>query len=196
MKIYDEIDLKNFEFWGDAEDTANHLTSSQFDTLDACLSDIYPDGISPRELNNLFCDSDYIYEIAGVYPKYFRIISDCGVEKYIKCNDKYDEDKLDNSGIENEEISIGEARYEVVEDMSYFDIVSFKNTHFFRITSPVKRNHLFITCEGNAVNNLKEAFKSCEITEMQEFEKIDGAFDWEDYDGDDEMIEDFINDND
>lgn len=63
MKITTEQTLKNFEFWSGAKENANSLTYSQLDEVENILEDIYPDGLSETELNDLFWfDFDTIKE--------------------------------------------------------------------------------------------------------------------------------------
>ena len=54
MKIYSEMSLRCFEFWGGAKDFANSLTSEQLDTVEGILEDSYPEGMSDTEINDLF----------------------------------------------------------------------------------------------------------------------------------------------
>lgn len=54
MKVYSEISLQNFEFWGGAKVNAEQLTAQQFDEVEAILEDIYPEGIDESTINDLF----------------------------------------------------------------------------------------------------------------------------------------------
>ena len=54
MKIYREQSLSNFEFWSGAKDRAQVLTDSDFDTIEAMLEDLYPDGASETDINDFF----------------------------------------------------------------------------------------------------------------------------------------------
>lgn len=66
MKIYTEKSLKHFEFWSGAEDTVEHLTLDELDTLEEILEDSYPDGIGETELNDIFWfEDDLIAEWLG-----------------------------------------------------------------------------------------------------------------------------------
>lgn len=68
MKIYKEESLSNFEFWSGAKDFASKLTKSEFDTIEALFADIYPDGTSETQINDLFWfEPEYICsDILGV----------------------------------------------------------------------------------------------------------------------------------
>jgi hypothetical protein len=54
MKITTETNLNNFEFWASAEHNASLLTSDQLDTIESTLDELYPEGISDTDLNDLF----------------------------------------------------------------------------------------------------------------------------------------------
>jgi hypothetical protein len=66
MKITTETSLNNFEFWSQAQHNADLLTSTQLDVIESTLNDIYPDGMSAEELNDLFWyDFDTILDWIG-----------------------------------------------------------------------------------------------------------------------------------
>lgn len=54
MKIYREDSLSNFEFWSGAKYRAEVLTDDDFDAIETILNDLYPDGMSETEINDLF----------------------------------------------------------------------------------------------------------------------------------------------
>lgn len=54
MKIYTEKDLRDFEFWSGAKDRAKYLTEDELNTIENELENLYPDGLSETELNDLF----------------------------------------------------------------------------------------------------------------------------------------------
>lgn len=54
MKIISDISLKDFGFWSGAKDTAEQLTDEQFDQVEGVLEDLYPDGVTDTELNDIF----------------------------------------------------------------------------------------------------------------------------------------------
>ena len=67
MKIYSEKSLRNFEFWSGAIENANELTSVQLDEVENILEDMYPDGMSETEINDLFWfDFDTVKEWLGI----------------------------------------------------------------------------------------------------------------------------------
>ena len=72
MKVYNEITLanRNFEFWGSAKENAESLTSGQLDTVESILEELYPEGISATQLNDIFrFDFDQIREWLGLEPE-------------------------------------------------------------------------------------------------------------------------------
>lgn len=54
MKVYSEINLRNFKFWGGAKDNVETLTSEQLDMVDSILEELYPYGMNETEINNFF----------------------------------------------------------------------------------------------------------------------------------------------
>ena len=53
MKIIKEINLQDFEFWGGAELNIKYITREDLKTLEGIVGDLYPDGITETELNDL-----------------------------------------------------------------------------------------------------------------------------------------------
>ena len=67
MKVYSEINLRDFEFWSGAKLNAETLTSKQLDIVGSILEDAYPDGISETQINDFFWfDFDTIREWLGI----------------------------------------------------------------------------------------------------------------------------------
>lgn len=67
MKVYSEISLSRFEFWGGAKEFAAQLTEEQFDDVEYILVDCYPDGLTDTEINDLFWfEQDKIREWADM----------------------------------------------------------------------------------------------------------------------------------
>ncbi len=66
MKVYAEMELRNFEFWSGAVYTAEHLTPSELDTIEAILEEEYPDGLDETKINDIFWfEEDWIAEMLG-----------------------------------------------------------------------------------------------------------------------------------
>ena len=68
MKITSEMSLRNFEAWSGAKDTLNKLIElDKCDELEAVLEDIYPEGMTETQLNDiLWFDDEWIYETLGI----------------------------------------------------------------------------------------------------------------------------------
>lgn len=66
MKIYSEIALKDFAFWAGAIDTVKYLSISQLEAIENILEDIYSNGVSNIEINDLFWfEADLLAEWLG-----------------------------------------------------------------------------------------------------------------------------------
>ena len=66
MKIYTESSICNFEFWSGAKDTVKYLTASELEEIEAILEELYPEGMSGTELNDIFWfEDDWIAEMLG-----------------------------------------------------------------------------------------------------------------------------------
>ena len=68
MKITSEMSLKNFKAWSRAPDTLNNLIElDKCDELEFILDDLYPDGLTDTQLNDiLWFDDEWIYETLGI----------------------------------------------------------------------------------------------------------------------------------
>ena len=54
MKIYTEQSLRDFQFWSGAKEFAETLTDKQFDQVETILEDLYPEGMTDTQINDLF----------------------------------------------------------------------------------------------------------------------------------------------
>lgn len=68
MLIKCEMSLEKFQAWSGAVDTLNRIINEdKCDELEAILEDLYPDGMTDTELNDmLWFDSEQIYEWLGI----------------------------------------------------------------------------------------------------------------------------------
>lgn len=68
MKIYTEKSLENFEAWSGAVDALDRVKKARkCDELEAILEELYPDGMSETELNDLlWFEPETIYEWLGI----------------------------------------------------------------------------------------------------------------------------------
>lgn len=66
MKTYAETSLRDFEFWSGAKSRAEHLTPAQLDQLEWCLEELYPDGLSKTQVNDImWFEEDFVAECLG-----------------------------------------------------------------------------------------------------------------------------------
>ena len=68
MKIYSETSLENFEAWSGAVNTLDRVREAgKCDELESILEDLYPDGMSETELNDLlWFEPETVYEWLGI----------------------------------------------------------------------------------------------------------------------------------
>ena len=67
MKVYSEINLRDFKFWSGGAANAETLTSEQLDMVESILEDAYPDGMEETKINDFFWfDFDTIREWLGI----------------------------------------------------------------------------------------------------------------------------------
>lgn len=52
MLVSQELNLQNFKFWSGAED--HKFTRSELEQIEFTLEDIYPDGMTETQINDLF----------------------------------------------------------------------------------------------------------------------------------------------
>ena len=163
MKIISDISLKDFGFWSGAKDTAEQLTDEQFDQVEGVLEDLYPDGMTDTELNDIFWfESDKVYEWAGCFPKFFKLTATCGRVKYVRAEDSDDIDEVEGSYCDSEEVEEDEC--ENIENVSDVELNDFSDTHYFSIKSRFTKHELIIHCLGDeTTDDLKEAFFMCDI---------------------------------
>ena len=68
MTITYELDLNSFQAWSGAKDTLDRIQrEGKCDLLEQILEDIYPDGMTETQLNDLlWFDSESVYEWLGI----------------------------------------------------------------------------------------------------------------------------------
>ena len=199
MKVISDISLKDFEFWESAQDTANGLTDEQLDMVEQAIEELHPDGIEDVELNDIFrFDRDWVFETAGEWPKYFKVIAECGLVEYVKVCNTEDMDTLESAGVDFEQVSDWEV--DELADIDSDELKDFYHTHFFNVTSKIKHHKKVIRCNGDAeAEDFKEAFKYAYIEEINKVPEdgIEDAEDWFDYDGTYiELVDEFVYDED
>ena len=69
MKIYEEKNLCDFNFWSGAIYNANKMTSEQLTEVESVLEDLYPEGMEGTQINDLFWfDFETVCEWIGFNP--------------------------------------------------------------------------------------------------------------------------------
>lgn len=72
MIITMEMDLNNFEFWSGAKETFRIIEEN--DKVDECqqlLEELYPNGMSDTQLNDLFWfDDEWLFEMLEIEVEY------------------------------------------------------------------------------------------------------------------------------
>lgn len=68
MKIISNIELRNFNAWSGAKETKEIiLNEGKGNYFDAFIDDLYPDGLTDTELNDLlWFEGDWIFETLGI----------------------------------------------------------------------------------------------------------------------------------
>lgn len=68
MKVYEDINLKDFESWSGATNTKNKIINEGLEEeFEELIKEAYPNGINVTELNDLlWFDDDWIYECLGI----------------------------------------------------------------------------------------------------------------------------------
>ena len=98
MKVYSEVDIRDFEFWEGGKCVADVFSEDDLEEIQDRLEELYPDGMSDTELNDLFWhDEDFVAELAG-HSSFEK------AKKGIKSDDEdaYDEGYWDDEIYENE----------------------------------------------------------------------------------------------
>ena len=58
MRIYREVPLTEFDFWAGARDRVKYLSHDELDHIEQLLEELFPDGISETDVNDLFWFED------------------------------------------------------------------------------------------------------------------------------------------
>lgn len=67
MVITSETSLSNFQFWSGAVENANSLTCEELDDLEKIFEDLYPDGMSDTQINDImWFDFEWVCEALGL----------------------------------------------------------------------------------------------------------------------------------
>lgn len=66
MKIWEEKQLRDFEFWSGARDRVECLYLNDLDIIEDIFEELYPDGMEDAQINDIFWfEEDWIAEMLG-----------------------------------------------------------------------------------------------------------------------------------
>jgi hypothetical protein len=86
MKIYREISLREFDFWGEARNTVKYLTNDELDRIERILEEICIKSLSETELNDFFWfENDVIASWLG-YEDFDKLMMERDKQKKISKN--------------------------------------------------------------------------------------------------------------
>ena len=88
MKWVVEKDLSEFPFGtSQARDTARCLTKDQFEKVERHLEQLYPDGISENEIEDLFrFEPEEVFKVAGL--RTMKVTADDGATTYVNVDNE------------------------------------------------------------------------------------------------------------
>ena len=68
MKVYEDLNLRDFNAWSGAVETKNKIIQTgKEEEFEEFIEECYPDGLSATELNDeLWFDSEYILDTLGI----------------------------------------------------------------------------------------------------------------------------------
>lgn len=115
MTIKSDISLKNFKAWSGGKDTLDRIINEgKCDKLESMLEDLYPDGMTDTELNDLlWFDSDTVFGWLGIrtYDQIKEELEEAKAELEDLQSD-YEFDTSDEDMTEEEKQEIYHADYE------------------------------------------------------------------------------------
>ena len=66
MELVHDVPLRHFEFWSGAVSRANTLTLRELDQVEMALEELYPDGMTDTQVNDIFWfEEDFIAQCLG-----------------------------------------------------------------------------------------------------------------------------------
>lgn len=115
MKIYSEINIADFKAWSGATNTLDRIIAEdKCDELEAILEDLYPDGISETELNDLlWFDAETVFGWLGIRTE-SEICSELAEvkEELEELKQNYADDCEDEDMTVEEKIKLWKSNYE------------------------------------------------------------------------------------
>lgn len=129
MKIILDTRVRDFNFWSGASNNVADLTDAQWDNIERTLDEVYPEGMTDTQLNDLFWfDFDTVKSWAGIsdYPKYFKIVGPRKNECVIAVDDEDEERQLKDVTHDCEVTELNENQpVEADEDFCFWNVESF-----------------------------------------------------------------------
>lgn len=110
MTITYELDLRNFKAWSGAKDTLERIQrEGKCDALENILEELYPDGMTETELNDLlWFEPETVYEWLGIR-------SEKQIQEEIEEAEAELEDKLSDLEFDLDDDLTEEERAEIIE---------------------------------------------------------------------------------
>ena len=103
MKIVSETSLRYFAFWSGAKDTAEYLTPQDLDQIEFVFDEIYPDGMTDTQVNDIFWfERDFIAECLG-YKDWEKFVNKEDEDEDSEDEDFEDEDFEDEEDEDEED---------------------------------------------------------------------------------------------
>ena len=66
MELRHDVPLRHFEFWSGAVSRANMLTLHELDRIELAFEELYPDGMTDTDVNDIFWfEEDFIAQCLG-----------------------------------------------------------------------------------------------------------------------------------
>ena len=68
MKVYEELNLKDFQAWAGAVETKERiLQAGKEEEFEEVIEELFPNGVSVTELNDTLCfEDEWIYSCLGI----------------------------------------------------------------------------------------------------------------------------------
>lgn len=110
MTITYELDLRNFKAWSGAKDTLERIQrEGKCDALENILEELYPDGMTETELNDLlWFEPDTVYEWLGIR-------SEKQIQEEIEEAEAELEDKISDLEFDLDDDLMEEERKDIIE---------------------------------------------------------------------------------
>lgn len=129
MRIILDTRVRDFNFWSGARSNTEDLTNEQWDSIERTLDEVFPEGMTDTQLNDLFWfDFDTVKSWAGIsdYPKLFKVVGPRKNECVISVEDISEEMELENVTRDCEVTELEkDSSLEADEDFCFWNVESF-----------------------------------------------------------------------